>query len=558
MMPSKVPQIAHELSFARENDLLNDAYGCALDNVFRHGVATNEDRKELSRRVQKCQIRQALEGPFKMPRNTHGEIIQGLDAKERFIRVKLEWMLAPILTLAATGGGKSLAALFRAIQLCLFTQSLWLIDSGLKHEWRRIRSLLESIGIELLIVHGQATRFAPFAVPKGVPASAWINRISDLFIHVLSLPRRASQLLQSTLHKLYLRMNIYEGERIGPSLFDVLQAVREDRTANPQARSALADGLESLVAGTRPEVFACRVGWPVDKLAELPINWVFNDVAPKVRDLFVAYLVLAQLMIAIAEGQSNVTRPRMLVSIDEAGPLLRGSSSSPNPLSDLLSQTRGLGIILDLAVSSSAAIAPEVLSTAGTRYLGRINSASDAESLGRSMGLKRHQYDYIFQRLKTGEFVCQCGAADNDLRIPHLVKIPRMSFPSDLGSTEDHLGVLSSWNTETTNECSTVTPGVHADDANDTSIFDDERVVRFCECVEANPLKPSSWYPKQVRISTATAHSIRKQLIKQGLLTEHEVQQHARGRASILLELTSLGASALNEYRDSGEQDHER
>lgn len=79
--------------------------------------------------------------------------------------------------------------------------------------------------------------------------------------------------------------------------------------------------------------------------------------------------------------------------------------------------------------------------------------------------------------------------------------------------------------------------------------FDDEREYKLCKIILEQPLKPSSQYPRLIRVSHATSASLRRILVRKGFIRERVVDSSGRGRSSILLETTGEGASALAEYQ---------
>jgi hypothetical protein len=69
--------------------------------------------------------------------------------------------------------------------------------------------------------------------------------------------------------------------------------------------------------------------------------------------------------------------------------------------------------------------------------------------------------------------------------------------------------------------------------------------MRFLKVVMDNPLKPSSAYPKLVRVSPRKAIEIRRRLVELGLLREIKVNTKPRGRASTLIEATQRAVELL-------------
>lgn len=80
------------------------------------------------------------------------------------------------------------------------------------------------------------------------------------------------------------------------------------------------------------------------------------------------------------------------------------------------------------------------------------------------------------------------------------------------------------------------------------SPFDDEREYKLCKIILEHPLKPSSQYPQLIRVSHATAASLRRILVRKEFIRERVVDSSGRGRSSILLEIQDEGVAAVAEY----------
>lgn len=78
----------------------------------------------------------------------------------------------------------------------------------------------------------------------------------------------------------------------------------------------------------------------------------------------------------------------------------------------------------------------------------------------------------------------------------------------------------------------TTKPVVPANQTNGLEEID----LKFLKAVKDNPGKPSSIYPKLLKIGARKAQIIRKKLVGLGYLKEHVVNANARGRSTIVLE----------------------
>ena len=422
-MKDEIPEIIREVLYAQHHQLLGDKVGAAAMRIFHAGVIDDFVRHLIKERVRSHKIQQAFVGPFVLPMTRHGDFIQGLNLKGKRICIPLQFLNAHSLMLGSTGSGKTTKALFHALQIAPRVTGAWLFDCR-KQEFRKIKSYLARVGVDLIELPVRAMRINPLQVPLGVHPADWIPRVSDMLIMVLELPPRASKLLQSLLHRLFTEMRVFEQsapERICyPTLFDVSEAAKCDKKANAPARDALVDSLDPLLASLGPDVLAYHCGWPVHELARHRINFVLGGIAETAQNLILNTLLLAEFTSRVARCISN---PRMdlYISVDEGQRILSRSSSLHNALTDLWPLVRGTGIGLDISIPTSHGLMPEALSFTATKYLGRCGSAADYETVGRSMGMTREQLEWTFHNTRPGRMIAQLGEGDHRyaLRIGH-------------------------------------------------------------------------------------------------------------------------------------------
>ena len=87
---------------------------------------------------------------------------------------------------------------------------------------------------------------------------------SKQFYHgVLGLPPGASRLIQTHLYRLYEQFGVFSGATLYPTLFELLESIRNGHQANAQSRQALIANLEPVllrlgedVLGSGPSVHA--------------------------------------------------------------------------------------------------------------------------------------------------------------------------------------------------------------------------------------------------------------------------------------------------------------
>ena len=233
MNKNDIPEFLQNVLYAQDHRLLDDEAGRAATSVVQAGVADDFIRQLIEERVRRHKIAQAFAGPFRLPVLRHGELFQGFDLKGRPLFIPLQYLNAHSLTVAGSGSGKTNKALCHAVQIAPRVTGMWLFDCR-KKEFRKIKSHLARLGVDLIELPARALRFNPLQVPLGVEPSDWIPRVADVLVLVLELPPRASKMLQSTLHRLFRKMGVFDpANRAGqaadralyPTLFHLAQAV---------------------------------------------------------------------------------------------------------------------------------------------------------------------------------------------------------------------------------------------------------------------------------------------------------------------------------------------
>ncbi|MCH8851745.1 MAG: hypothetical protein IID41_03735 [Planctomycetes bacterium] len=447
MNKNDIPEFLQDILYAHDHRLLDDEEGRAAIDVVWAGVADKFIRDLVQERVRRHKIAQAFAGPFRLPILQGGELFQGFDLKGRRLFIPIQYLNAHSLTVAGSGSGKTNKALCHAVQIAPRVAGMWLFDCR-KKEFRKIKSHLARLGVDLIELPARALRLNPLQVPLGVEPSDWIHRVADILALVLELPPRASKMLQNTLHRLFRKMGVFDPTNLAgqaadralyPTLFHLAQAVANDPQANAPARQALLDSLEPLLASLGPEVLAYHRAWPVHELAKYPINIVLSGVPEVAQNLILNTLLLAEFASRVAQDISN---PRMdlYISIDEGQRILAKSSSANNALADLWPLIRGTGIGLDISVPSAHALMPEALSLTATKYLGRCGSASDYETIGRSMGMSREQLAWTFHHTRPGRMIAQLG--EGEFRFPYVLDIPLLRLPGSAHAGPVDIGAL--------------------------------------------------------------------------------------------------------------------
>jgi len=549
-----ISDLLQDILYAEEHHLLQDPVGQAAREAVALGVTDDLIRDLIQKPVRKHRILRMFEGPYLLPQLKQGEIRLGRDTKGQQILAFVQWLNAHVLCVAGSGAGKTNAARYRVLQVIPHVQGAWLFDFR-KKEFAALRPFLAKAGIDLLIVLARQSALNPLQVPQHVHPAEFAPLISDILVQVLRLPPRATKLLHSVILRLYRRFGVFEGREIYPMLIDLHDAIAADTTANPQARQAIVDSLEPVIASLG-QALAYRFGWTTDELAKRKIAFDLSGVSEVDKDLILNTLVLGAFASRIAQGVSN-KRMDLYICCDEAARLVSANATGSG-MADLIGLVRGTGIGLDLSVQS-ADVAPAILSNTATKMVGRCGNARDYDVIGGAMGLTPEQRRWMHLNLKPGRFVVQVG--DGDWHNSFVLDCPMVNVKTINPGTAEYanLGDLEQLRViqapcPPPDNTTVASIDNHEPDTTAPSVLD-EAERRFLDAVVNHPGQPSSAYPQLAGVGTRRAQRIRIRLVKLGFLRVHAIYTNGRGRSAIVLEpLKSPSGTASSPDQNSGGQ----
>lgn len=419
---SEVPRVVRDRVYAMRHGLLGDDVGRAVETILESGLDDEFAHQTLRKRVRDHQVARFFEGEFAAPQLPQGELILGFDTRGQRVHCPLQALNAHSLMLGGSGAGKTTRSRFMALQVVPRVQGAWLMDLR-KREFAMLRPYLARTGVELIVLPARLMRFNPLQVPRDVEPLDWAAAVSDMLVRVLTLPPRASKLLNIAIVRQYEQRGVLRALCDFPTLFDVREDVAGSTEANAPAKHALLDALDAVLVSIGVAL-RYRVGWTSSDLAARRIVFEFGGIPEPAKNLILNALLLAEFTSRIARGVSN-PRMNLWICLDEAARIV--SSSNPTGgLSDLSGLIRGTGIGLDLGVQS-AEIAPSILSNSATKVIGRCGSATDYELMSAAIGLTREQQMWIKTHIVPGLFVGQLG--EGPWREPFIFRVPPLHMP---------------------------------------------------------------------------------------------------------------------------------
>lgn len=553
-MADKLPKLVEDVVYAQQNRLLDDPVGRSAQVIVHCDVADDFIINLISNRVQRHRIAQAFVGPIPTPRLNDGELVLGMSAQGKPIRMPVQFLNGHSLTVGGTGSGKTTKSRFLILQMARRLDGMWLFDFR-KREYAILRPYLKRLGIDLTVIPGRSMRLNPLQVPDGVGAAEWAPRVADLLVQVLRLPPRATKLLHTSVFELFRRHGVFERSQSFPTTRELRKAIADQENANLPAKQAILDSLDPVLMSLGAAL-DYRRGWSVRELARRHLVFELGGLSEVDKDLILNTLVLSEFTSRLARGLSN-SRMDLWICCDEAGRLVSASNHG-NGIADLISLVRGTGVGLDLSVQS-ADLLPAVLSNTANKFVGRCGSAADYDLIGSAMGLTVEQRRWMALHLQPGMFVGQVG--EGDWRQPFVLQIPPMSLrqSSDVTGADNGHAQMDNLPSQPASapEAIPFTASGSADDVQPTGGNHDRPLsdaeTRYLRSIIEHPGRPSSAYPKLAGIGPRLAQSIRKRLIHEGYLREHSMATGSRGRNAIVLEPLDRAHQAVGSAKPTPE-----
>ena len=415
-----------------ELDVFGDLEGRQLLECYHNGILDPFIVHRIEERVKKQIRRIAFSGtPFLPPKLHDGDFIFGNDQWSNKITTFRQYFNAGTLMVAGTGGGKTNVSKYHSIQIAPYVKGLWLIDLR-KKEFRSLRPIFARMGIDLKIIRGRKFCINPLQVPYGVEPIEYAAVAADSLVRVFNLPPRASTLLRSTIIKLYMEYGILDGNQQFPTLFHLFESVRTNRNANPQARQATLDSLESVLLAMGPEMLAYHRGWDVHELAQQHLVMELTGLPEAGKDLILNYLITAEFISRIARGISNPLMD-LWISFDEGQRCFskrkESGSYGGNALIDLVGLVRGTGVGLEISVLTTNDLSTNIPNLTSTKIIGRCGSLAEYTTAGHFVGLNSEQITWCAHHMVPGLFVGQVG--EGSWRYPFLFSVPLVSQIKD-------------------------------------------------------------------------------------------------------------------------------
>ena len=550
--PGVLSDLEAEVHYGIIHDLFESRESRAALRAYQFGVGGPEVVRLLREPVRKYRSRvvRELEPPFRRPKLRRGNLVLGADGRGRDISIDPQMLTAGVLALGSTGSAKTTLVCWILSQLAGICKGIWASDMY-KSDLRRMLPVLAQLGMKLIVLPARRGRWNPLQADGDIRIhEGWIG---SLLTRTLGLPPRARHVLSKSIHTLYRDCGAYSGIPLRwPTLFDLFEHVKHDRSSPPVSREAILDRLGALLVSLGPAALAWRRAWSPKDLSKFAIVFEMRGVSESAKHLVLSSLLFSTLYERAERGVSNAKLDLVCV-LEDAQQFLNSNSetsSGLSPIDELAGLIRGLGVGLIAACQSLSGLSPKLVANLSTKFMLRCGTHSDYHRLSQDMALSAEQLNYARLNLRPGLMVASC--ADTAWRHPFLVHTPNYRLTQSVSESkvETSLQLLAKLPTEFATEFEHWQPHESVTVSSKKQGHEpvDAFALRFLVVVVENPGLASTKYAGLAGMKTSKAISVRESLVLQGLVTEHRVSAGKTGRSSLILEATKKGKGVYGSW----------
>lgn len=586
--------------YLREHGLLEDPVIRSLDEAAAIGKLTDWGEKMLYQAAHKHHANRALsnEPPFHEPKSL-ARAIASADPSERIylgnsyrgtpLYMLLAWLHFNLLLVGGTGSGKSNWLLGILRQFLLTPLGLWVFDLY-KDSYRHLIAHPDLIGVPIAVV-GEADAKINELISEGDPR-LHVAVITDNLARHLRIPDRGRTVLKMAIIRVYEAFGVFTRSvvHLWPTLFDVYVLIlgMTGKDINKPARDAILDRMGAYLA-SKPGAY--RMAWRASDLAGRKILFEYRGTSEQRKGIELNYLIRAKMDWTESRGIMNSPLKHITFTDDSQRFLTSGTADGDiAPITELLGVQRGSGSAYGGSLQGMEGVGKGLLSNMGSRIIFRLGTAFDMSALGADMSLSAEQQQWAMANLRQGlaimtlaegpyrdPFIIRSDKFEltpmvSDLMaqqsLRHLDDLPvvraeefdhfspydhlRIDTPEGLGLPEDATadepaeGIAKAHMVDEPPVSATAsTPSEHTVIPADTISKDEHR---FLIAVRDHPMEPSRNYAKLAAMGSAKAIRIRKALLERGLLVQDPLATGARGRAALLIRISTSGEAALASY----------
>lgn len=509
---------------------------------LRYLIAKGNDPKEYARLKSRFERRKLVKDlmPRKIFNNPHqmqGDIILG-KSPEGINRYHSKYAPYHMLTVGATGSGKTVFLIFLLIQYLMIANGIWLFDF-IKRELRGFKRLAEKVGKEVIVCRHENLRIN-ILDPQQLNPALYINICSEFITLSLLLPPVAKLILKICITNLYKKCGILNNSKAPPPILSELIEEIRNFEGNNSAKEAILIRHRALIVN-QPQIFNVRRGFKISELANKFIVWEFDGLEAQYQNLFASYL----LSFLFAYRTAFPSKDLMIAAFDEAGRIYSKkaeiANEGPSYISTMTSVVRGMNIAIMALTQTCYDLSNSIIANSGIKALFRVGTVNDYDTFGKAIGLNSEQIQNCKTNLDTGKNIIKMGF---DYMEPFQNKCSLISLPNNVTDTEVNQSVQELLSTvQDANQVPTIPE--KQSDKNTVELTTYEELL--LEQIRNNPrITSATEHYKAANLSTKRGVAAKGALISKKLIREISLESGKRGAAKAFLEIIPSKPSGRN------------
>lgn len=506
-----------------------------LARFFHLGKLSAHQRELLGRELAPV-FAMAREHPemalFDCPSSTGGELVLGELPNGSPMHIPVDMLATGALLLGTTGSGKT--NLLRAFMnaLCDYAKhrkiAAWIVDHQKPDQ---------EASIAIAASHSMSMASVPIRFPfnpldpQGLSVTVWASRALAILVFALRLSEITALYLRPIIHQLYQKSAC-------PTWSDLMRAVEEELDIPESVRRPLLKKLQGLAIDL-PDLVETEHGLPIEELEARWLYWPLYRLPSDHARLIYSWARWASFT-RRTENRISPGTPDLFVIEDELS-FAYDQGSDNDFLSKLLAVQRSTGIAF-VGANQNFQLLPQVLANTNLKIIGRLGSSTDVREASDLLTLSPEQRDWLLLHPLPGDFIVKMPSG-------HVQPFPFRARRIDVSALPegDRLKAEQSLIDDLKEQVTPISRTVPREIPSPPSAArptDDSRTL--LESCHAQPFLYHSQRAKVVGLNNNRMNRLKKELLAQEFVIEHQLETCKPGARPKLLEITQKGCETIN------------